>query len=548
MCSSDLGNNTKRVRAWRALGRTLCDIHLLVFNIGRADFRSKFVEPFTIMIQTSSSNAMGLQEVGLAASVQMIRAGAALTDARGIIMILDKIMIAASGADAAASGDRAAAPAPPRNSRLKKYHLWAFTRTHLAHRCWRWFPGLVKHLPHMLLGGTMQGVALQSGEFDEVAHRGVATQQRRPLAATLRARRFQQVLSALELLLEWTTAERRNFQQKVLHAELVGNARRYSAPKDAMHHGSWTSDVDFAEGVVEEPTAAGVHPAIGVQTAAGVQTAVDIHTAVDIPTADGIQTAIGVAEEPTIGDILTADGVESRTLGSGVGVQARKVPYGWRVDDELGSKKQNLESVGPDLIRQWDYDEWGDATDASLALEDELRQWLEIEIVPGAEEQIRHASLHGTTSLDEVDGDSDDSGESDDEKGNDDMYTQTSEPAAFGANAGGMAASGASADWVLTRRSGRLQILPWTAWQALYKQQIVAKMLGRERYLHLYHVVFGGSSLLDVADDESSGQIVLSALQTIYARVGPQLWMLPEEDLCRCMKKLSRGGNATYFF
>ena len=106
----DVGNHSKQVCAWRALGRTLCDIQLLVFNIGRADFRSKFVEPFTIMIQTSSSNAMGLQEVGLTASMHMIRAGAALKDAGGIIMILDRIMIAASGAIAAAQ---------PRNCQLK---------------------------------------------------------------------------------------------------------------------------------------------------------------------------------------------------------------------------------------------------------------------------------------------------------------------------------------------------------------------------------------------------------------------------------------------
>ena len=40
------------VRAWRASGYTLCDIHLLVFNMGRTDFRGKFVEPFTAMIQS----------------------------------------------------------------------------------------------------------------------------------------------------------------------------------------------------------------------------------------------------------------------------------------------------------------------------------------------------------------------------------------------------------------------------------------------------------------------------------------------------------------
>ena len=115
----DVGNNSKQVRAWRALGRTLCDIQLLVFNIGRADFRRKFVEPFTIMLQTSSSNAMGLQEVGLTAPMHMIRAGAALKDAGRIIMILDRIMIAASGATAAAQ---------LRNCRFETYHLWAFAR------------------------------------------------------------------------------------------------------------------------------------------------------------------------------------------------------------------------------------------------------------------------------------------------------------------------------------------------------------------------------------------------------------------------------------
>ena len=154
------------------------------------------------------------------------------------------------------------------------------------------------------------------------------------------------------------------------------------------------------------------------------------------------------------------------------------------------------------MVRQWDYDEWGDTTEVSLALEEVLRRWLEIEIVPGAEEQIRHASVGGTGGTEEVGEESDDSEGSDDEEG-------ASGPAASGANAGGTTASGASADWVFTKRSGRLQILPWKAWQAFYKQQVVAKMPGRERDLHLYHVVFGGASLLDVAEDEFSGRNLL---------------------------------------
>ena len=80
----------------------------------------------------------------------------------------------------------------------------------------------------------MQGVALQSAEFEEPARRGAAAPQRRPLAAMLRSQRFQEVLSALELLLQWTKVERSNFQQRVLGVELASNARRYTAPKNAM--------------------------------------------------------------------------------------------------------------------------------------------------------------------------------------------------------------------------------------------------------------------------------------------------------------------------
>ena len=62
----------------------------------------------------------------------------------------------------------------------------------------------------------MQGVALQSAEFEEPARRGVAAAERRPLAAMLRSQRFQEVLSALKWLFEWTKVERNDFKQKVL--------------------------------------------------------------------------------------------------------------------------------------------------------------------------------------------------------------------------------------------------------------------------------------------------------------------------------------------
>ena len=111
-------------------------------------------------------------------------------------------------------------------------------------------------------------------------------------------------------------------------------------------------------------------------------------------------------------------------------------------------------------------------------------------------------STAGSTILEEVDSYY---GWGDDGKSNN-MHAQASGLAASGAYAGGMTASGASTDsgtdWVVTKRSGRLQILPWKTWQAFYAQKVVAKMPGRERDLHLCHVVFGGASLLDVAEDE----------------------------------------------
>ena len=108
-----------------------------------------------------------------------------------------------------------------------------------------------------------------------------------------------------------------------------------------------------------------------------------------------------------------------------------------------------------------------------MALEEQLRKWLEIETFPGAEEQIRHASTAGSTITEVVGEESDDSEDSDGDKGND-QYTQV--PPTMDED---------SADLVLTKRNGRLQVLSWTAWQALYKEQVVAKVPGRERDLRL---------------------------------------------------------------
>ena len=47
------GLRTKRMAAWRAMGRTLLDIGMLVFNVGRCDFRNKHTVSYALMVQSS---------------------------------------------------------------------------------------------------------------------------------------------------------------------------------------------------------------------------------------------------------------------------------------------------------------------------------------------------------------------------------------------------------------------------------------------------------------------------------------------------------------
>jgi len=99
--SADVGRMTKLVRAWRALGRTLCDIQMLVFNVGRADFRNKHYDPFAKITQASKQSGLGLHDLGLRVSMDMLASLGALVDMRGIVLVLERILAAASGARAA---------------------------------------------------------------------------------------------------------------------------------------------------------------------------------------------------------------------------------------------------------------------------------------------------------------------------------------------------------------------------------------------------------------------------------------------------------------
>ena len=47
------GLNTKAMKAWRSLGRALLDLRVLVFNLGRVDYRRKHLAAHALECQTS---------------------------------------------------------------------------------------------------------------------------------------------------------------------------------------------------------------------------------------------------------------------------------------------------------------------------------------------------------------------------------------------------------------------------------------------------------------------------------------------------------------
>ncbi len=57
--SDKLGQNSKPMKSLLALGRALVDINLLVFNMGRADYRNKRTLLYMLLIQTSTKPDLG---------------------------------------------------------------------------------------------------------------------------------------------------------------------------------------------------------------------------------------------------------------------------------------------------------------------------------------------------------------------------------------------------------------------------------------------------------------------------------------------------------
>ena len=152
------GTRTKKMKQWRALGRLLLDIRMLVFNCGRSDFRSKHSAKVNLIAQSTlavGSNAHAAMANDI--SRAMLDSTAALVAMLGIVRLLEQFLHTPQWVRGVDIGTGELRPVL-----FKNYTLWALARTLLAHSCWRQFPTLSVHLPEILLGGTFKGVPLQT--------------------------------------------------------------------------------------------------------------------------------------------------------------------------------------------------------------------------------------------------------------------------------------------------------------------------------------------------------------------------------------------------
>ena len=119
----------------RAIGRSMMSIHVLVFNMGKSDFREKNLAAYALEVQASLSIA-GLSSV-LRTSADMLRSIGALVNMRGIVSFMRRLCQNLLSVHTDGSS---------RTEKITKTTLRVTFHSLLAHNCWRQLPLLASHL------------------------------------------------------------------------------------------------------------------------------------------------------------------------------------------------------------------------------------------------------------------------------------------------------------------------------------------------------------------------------------------------------------------
>ena len=231
--TAQTGMQTREMKAWRSLGKAMTNIRVLVFNLGRADFRQQNLSAYALEVQSSLS--IGSTHRTFQCVDNMFAASGALVEMRGILKMVQAFgsglkFVQEEGKVLLTNKDRFTQP-------LKnKKAMWMTSQTLLAHRCWRTFPLLSSSLTEIVLAGSFRGVSLHGRMFDEpnqplAASKTVAG--RRAFVAAARDERFDLVTQAIDRLIKWTLTERQEFAHRMLQLQ-VPRARAPVAQGDGL--------------------------------------------------------------------------------------------------------------------------------------------------------------------------------------------------------------------------------------------------------------------------------------------------------------------------
>ena len=147
------GLNTKQMKAWRSLGSSITDIRMLVFNMGRCDFRKKHLVSYALEVQ--SSMTLSSMDVALATNESMLAAIGALVSLRGIVKMVQSLcrgFVFQEKDTPGSSGTKNYVITNQlflknrREALPSKTTLWVLCRTLFAHMGWRCFPTLSMRL------------------------------------------------------------------------------------------------------------------------------------------------------------------------------------------------------------------------------------------------------------------------------------------------------------------------------------------------------------------------------------------------------------------
>ena len=256
--TKNTGMRTREMCAWRSLGKAMTDQRVLMFNLGRADFRKGNLAVFAMEVQSSLCTASTRR--ASAFGEKMLKDIGTLVEMRGIVNMMRAMCsgLILVDADPASGGGKLLTNKfrfdAPRKCMPTKTTLWTMFRTFLAHRCWRAFPNLAAKLPEIIFGGSYRGISLHARIFDDpnlpLEDTGHSIAEKRAKVAAARDVRFDIAVKTIDRIISWAKTERRELLNRILQLKTIP-ARAPVAQGDGL---PYVGELEFLENLPSTPS------------------------------------------------------------------------------------------------------------------------------------------------------------------------------------------------------------------------------------------------------------------------------------------------------